>query len=271
MTFSNEPPFVRFLQKLLSHSALNAEEQQAILGLPVRPFQVRANADIVRLGETVDHACLVFEGLVGRFEQTHEGQRQITSLHVPGDMVDLHSVVVPRSSSALQALSTTTVLRVPHAELRRLAETFPGIGRAFWRECSVDAAILSQWVANVGRRNAQARLAHLLCEMAILMEAAGLGSRSCFRLEATQTHLADALGLTSVHVNRTLKGLKDTGVVSIEGRNVHIENWDALTRLGDFDAAYLHLRRPEAGDVNAIRASRSDRRSFTSQPGARPA
>lgn len=248
MTASDTSPFARFLHKLLCHSALDADEQQAILDLPVRPSQVRANIDIVRLGETVDHACLVVAGLVGRFEQTSEGQRQITSLHVAGDMIDLHSVVVPKSSSALQALCTTTVLRVPHLALRELAERFSAVGYAFWRECSVDAAILSQWVANVGRRDAQSRLAHLLCELAVLMEQAGLGSRSAFTLEATQTHLADALGLTPVHVNRTLQALKQAEVVRVEGRTVHIEDWDALASLGDFDAGYLHLRLPNQGE-----------------------
>lgn len=256
MSHSNTSAFTGFLHKLLRHSALEADEQQAILGLPVRPSQVRANADIVRIGETVDHACLVVDGLVGRFEQTSEGQRQITSLHLPGDMIDLHSVVVPRSSSALQALCTSTVLRVPHPALRDVTERFPAVGYAFWRECSVDAAILSQWVANVGRRDAQSRLAHLLCEIAILMEQAGLGSRSAFTLEATQTHLADALGLTPVHVNRTIKALKEAGVLRLEGRTVHIDKWNALASLGGFDASYLHLR---LASRRASRAPRADR------------
>lgn len=245
MTRSDTSPFARFLDKLLRHSVLGTKEREAILGLSVRPSQVRANADIVRVGETVDHACLVVEGLVGRFEQTRDGQRQITSLHMPGDMIDVHSVVVPRSSSALQALCTTTVLRVPHVALQDLVERFPTIGAAFWRECSVDAAILSQWVANVGRRDAQSRLAHLFCELGVLMEQAGLGSRCAFDLEATQTHLADALGLTPVHVNRTLKALKDAGLVRVEGRTVHILDWDALSSVGDFNESYLHLRLPD--------------------------
>jgi CRP-like cAMP-binding protein len=252
---SSAAPFGRFLAKLLRHSSLGDEERQAILGLPMRPAQIRANADIVRLGETVDHACLVVEGLVGRFEQTSEGRRQITSLHVPGDMIDLHSVVVPKSTAALQALSTTTVLRVPHDALRDLAERFPAIGYAFWRECSIEAAILSQWVANVGRRDAQGRLAHLFCELALLMEQAGLGSRSAFALEATQTHLADALGLTPVHVNRTLQALKAAGIVRVENRIVHIDNWKALAALGDFDASYLSLRVPAAANDAASTGS----------------
>lgn len=170
----------RFLKRLLDRSVLSQPEQDAILSLRGRPMQARANVDIVSPGEITGHACLVVDGLVGRFGQLVDGRRQITAFHVAGDMCDLHSVVFPKVGWSLQALTTTTMLEVSHAELRSLARQFPAIAEAFWRDCAVDASILSQWVVNVGRRDARTRLAHVLCEMAVRMEQAGLGSRAVY-------------------------------------------------------------------------------------------
>ena len=232
-----------FLDRLVTRSSLDDIERSAILGLAGHPIQVRANTDFVYLGEVVDHACLVVEGLVGRFGQNIDGQRQITELRIPGDMIDLHSVMMPASGSALQALTTTTLIRIPHRSLSELSRRYPAIAEAFWRDSVLDAAILSQWVVNVGRRNAISRLAHLLCEMAVRYGQIGKSDGHTFEFPATQTHLADALGLTPVHINRTLKTLKDAGVAEIRNRTVHILDWERLSEIGDFDPAYLHPER----------------------------
>ncbi len=241
MTFSNRSALQLFVDRLHRRSPLESEEAAAILSLPGAPAQVQANRDFVQMGEETDHACLVVEGLVGRFGQTKNGARQITAMHIPGDMADLHSVVVSRAGSALQALSTTTILRIPHRAIRAIAYEHPAIAEALWRECVVDGAILSQWVVNVGRRDAQARTAHLFCEMALRYEEIGRAAGLRFDFPATQTQLADALGLTAVHVNRTLKTLKEADLVRVERHNVQIANWPALVEIGDFDPTYLQL------------------------------
>lgn len=231
----------RFLDRLTSRSVLSEPEQQAILNLPAHAAQVRANRDFVRLGEIVDHACVIVEGVAGRFGQNVQGARQITALHIAGEMADLHSVVQPRGCSALQALSTVTILRVPHRALRAAAARHPAIAEAFWRDSSVDAAILSQWVVNVGRRDARTRIAHLLCEMAVRYKGDAAGNEIVFEFPVTQFHLADATGLTAVHVNRTLKALRDAGLAVISGRTVHILDWGELVTVGEFDPAYLQI------------------------------
>lgn len=241
MSLADPTPLQPFLDKLVSRSRLGPAEQRAILGLPAHPAQIQTNRDFVRLGERVSHACFVLAGLVGRFGQNRDGARQITAVHIPSDMVDLHSVVAPEACSALQALSVTTILRVPHQALRLIAHRFPAIGEAFWRECVVDAAVLSEWVVNVGRRNARSRLAHLLCEIACRAERKGDPSGFSFPFPATQTHVADMLGLTSVHVNRSFQALKAEEVIRGDGRTIHVLDWKRLTRIGDFDSAYLRL------------------------------
>lgn len=227
-----------FLDRLTSRSVLSERERERILDLPVRVKQVRPNEDFVALGEQVDHACFVVEGLVGRFGQNAQGERQITALYIAGDMPDLHSIVQPTALWALQALTTSTLLQVPHAALRAAAAAHLAIAEAFWRDCTVDSGILSQWVVNVGRRDAQSRLAHLLCEMAWRYKAPTTDGTVVYELPMTQTQLADTTGLTPVHVNRTLKKLREIGT-SHHGRTVRIEDWDALAEIGDFDPTYL--------------------------------
>lgn len=240
MATQPEPNLQRFLDRLTSRSVLSQVEQQAILDLPAHAAQIPANRDFVRLGEVVDHACVIVEGVAGRFGQNSQGARQITAIHIAGEMADLHSVVQPKGCSALQALSTITILRVPHRALRAAAGRYPAIAEALWRDSSVDAAILSQWVVNVGRRDAKTRIAHLLCEMATRYDKGNEeGSELVFEFPVTQNHLADATGLTPVHVNRTLKWLRDAGLVTISGRKVHILDWEGLAKLGDFDPDYL--------------------------------
>ncbi|AMK26287.1 Crp/Fnr family transcriptional regulator [Sphingobium sp. TKS] len=228
-----------FLERLSLRSVLTDQERRAILGLPGRARQVRANHDFVALGERVDHVSLIVAGLVGRFEQNGEGARQITAIHVPGDMADLHSVVQPRATSALQALSVATILQIPHAALRSATARYPAIAEILWRDCMADAAILSQWIVNVGRRDAKARIAHLLCELAFRLGApVGHGSFS-FPFQVTQMQLADATGLTSVHVNRVLKSLREGGLAEVGRLEVTVRDWDRLRAAGEFNPNYL--------------------------------
>lgn len=233
-----------FVKRLASRSLLVKEEVDALLGLTGQLKRIAAHVDFVRLGEQVDHSCLVIDGLVGRFGQNKDGIRQITCLHIPGDMADLPSVVSPKSGWALGALTGTTILRIPHAELRRVAAAHPGVAEAFWRDCVADGSIFSEWVVNVGRRDALSRLSHLFCEMAIRYEYAGLGSRCAFPLPITQADLGDATGLTNVHVNRTLRELRNRSIVELRAGRVTIHDWDRMVEVGDFDAAFMLLDGP---------------------------
>lgn len=237
-----------FLTRLLTRSSLGEEEQLAVLNLPIVTQQVVSNTDFVRMGDNLDHACLVLTGLVARFEQTISGARQTTVLHIEGDMADLHSVVLPKTSWGLHALTASQIGKVPHHALIAAANRYPALARAFWRDCAVDASIIATWSVSLGRRNAQARLAHLLCELKCREEAVGRFCDSGFRLPMTQAQLADVLGLTAVHVNRTIGALRTKLLVEMTGNHVTILSWPGLAQAADFDPAYLHLeKQPEAG------------------------
>lgn len=230
-----------FLTRISSRSRLSDEEREAVLSLPGEFMMVDANQDLVRLGEVVAQTCLVVDGVMGRFGQTRQGDRQISAFYIPGDMPDLHSFVVPRASWALVGLTRSRVFRVPHAAIRTVTERYPAIAQAFWRDCTIDAAGTTEWMLNVGRRDARGRTAHLLCEMALRFQQIGQFEGLSFPFPVTQLHLADALALTPVHVNRTLGALKRANVVTLSKRVVTIHNWAALQAEADFDASYLHM------------------------------
>lgn len=236
---SNHSAMSLFVQRLASHTPLGAEARQALLSLPVQRYDVRAHIDFVQVGASSDYASLVAEGLVGRFGQTGDGRRQIVSLHIPGEVADLQSVIVPQATTALTALTGSTLLRVAHEDLRRVGLEHPSIATAFWRACVVDAAIVAQWLVNIGQRPARSRLAHLFCEMATRYRQLDQSDGRRYRLPMTQEQLGDALGLTSVHVNRTLQGLREERLVAVARDSIEILDWEALAAAGEFDRGYL--------------------------------
>ena len=239
MVVSNDVALRRFLDRLLRRSQLSPDEQAAIVNLSSHAFRTKTGDEIVSPGKKVEHACLVVDGLVGRIDQIANGRRQITALHIPGDMCDLHSIVCPVPVWRLEALTTTTILRIPHHDLREAALTYPAIALAFWRDTTADASIVAKWIGNLGIREAHSRLAHLLCEMGIRLEQAGLNARTEFSLSMTQSQLGDALGLTSVHVNRMLKQLRDEGLIRTDRSAIHVADWDGLAAAAEFDLAFL--------------------------------
>lgn len=229
----------RFLMRLQQHSVLSLAEQQAIMRLKSETKQFGHGRDFVHPGDRTEHATLVAEGNVGRFDLMRDGARQITAIYIPGDMCDLHSVAAPITGWGLTSLTISTILQVSHSDLEEVARAYPNLAMAFWRDTVLDASILAKWIANVGRRDARARVAHLLCELGIRMERSGLGRRDDYVFALTQEHIGDAMGLTSVHVNRTLMNLKKSGAVSVSGRRVSIADWDELAAIADFSPTFL--------------------------------
>ena len=239
MPISDQDALGLFLRRLQLRSILSEEEEAAIRSLPYREATIEAGRDIVRPGEKTDHACMVVEGLVSQFDMLLDGRRQTVALYIPGEMCDLQSVPVPRAGWGLEASAASKVLFVPHEPLRKLIED-ANLALAFWRDTVVDGSILAKWVSNLGRKAAPPRVAHLFCEIGIRMEHAGLGTRTEFDFPMTQAQLADVVGLTSVHLNRTLKGLAAKGV-TFARKTVRIADWHLLAAMAEFDPAYLLL------------------------------
>jgi CRP-like cAMP-binding protein len=227
-----------FLGRLSARSVLSDRERDAILALPTERQLIRAKHDIVQLKEEVDHSCYVAAGLVARFSLVRSGARQIVALHLPGDMADLHSAVRPIGLGGLTALCDCTILRIPHDPIRALGARYPAVAEALWRDCMLDAAILMEWLSNLGRRGAAARVAHLICELS-LRYGRDKGMLTQFDLPITQEQVSDVLGLTGVHINRSLRTLREIELVTFSKGRVEIGDLPALMRLAEFDPAYL--------------------------------
>ena len=229
------------LRKLNLRAPLGAAEREALLALPHRLETIEPSVYIVREGERPERSCLLLSGFAHRHKVTDEGVRQIVSVHVPGDFVDLQGAFLTVADHDVQALTRCDVAFIPREAVRSLVATHPQIAVALWIDTLVDGSIFREWIVNVGRRDARGRLAHILCEFARRLEAAGLASDYRYELPMTQEQLADATGLTPVHVNRVLKALEREGLIERERRFVRIPDWEKLRRAGGFSETYLHL------------------------------
>jgi CRP-like cAMP-binding protein len=159
-----------------------------------------------------------------------------------GEMVDLQNSLLKVADHSVQALTDCQVAYIPRQAVKQIALEHPRVGMAMWIDTLVDGSIFREWIMNVGRRDAHTRIAHLLCEFSLRLQVAGLGEQTNYELPMTQEQLADAVGLTTVHVNRTLKALESDGLIEREsGRSVVIGNWRKLAEAGDFDSTYLHM------------------------------
>jgi CRP-like cAMP-binding protein len=194
---------------------------------------------------------VLLSGFAIRSKIVAEGHRQIVAIHMRGELVDLQNSLLGRADHSVQMLTSGRVAAIPRDEIARIAFERRAVGRAMWVDTLVDASIFREWVANVGRRDAQTRIAHLLCEFALRLKVAGLGEQTNYELPMTQEQLADATGLTAVHVNRTLMSLGAAGLIERSNpRRIVIGDWRKLAEAGDFDSGYLHLHEAEPALVH---------------------
>ncbi|WP_254603246.1 Crp/Fnr family transcriptional regulator [Sphingomonas bacterium] len=214
----------------------------AIAALPRTKREIKAKSYLIREGDKSHAFCsLILSGMAYRHKLTDQGARQIVAIHVPDDLLDPQHLFLKFADYSVQALTTLEVADIDHSALQDLILQNPAVARALWVDGLVDSAIYREWVLNIGRRDARSRIAHLLCEMAVRMRAAGVIEDSRFYLPMTQEQMGDATGLTSVHVNRTLKALTASGLIEQTGRWIGISDWDSIRRVGDFNPLYLHL------------------------------
>ncbi len=223
--------------RLAADCELQPHEIQAVLSLPAELGAFEAHRDFVQRGVT-EVAFLIVEGIVARYSDLRNGKRQITGMYLPGDVAKLGATVLP-SLATLQGLTHGTALRIPLAALRELIDDHPRLAQCFWKESVRQAAIGAEWMLSLGRRTATQRLAHLLCETGWRLNGDRLRDGGEFYFPVTQTQLAEMLGLTSVHVNRTVRELRERGLVAMTGKRVTIHDWRGLEELGDFDPGYL--------------------------------
>lgn len=242
MTDEQPSALAVMLRKLSLWAPLKTADEEALLGLPHSVVTVPKHQAFVTEGDIVTHCWLMLSGYCVRFKIVGNGARQIISIHMKGDLVDLQNAILGIADHGVQTLVNCKMAKIPIRAIRELTNTNSVIKDALWYDSLVDASIHREWVANVGRRDSHTRIAHLLCEFAIKLETVSLGEQLDYELPMTQEQLADATGLTPVHVNRILMRLGEEGLIErATARSVVIGDWKKLARAGDFHPGYLHL------------------------------
>jgi CRP-like cAMP-binding protein len=247
------------VRKLAGHTPLDADDCDAIRALPYTLRTLDPGSYLVREGDLPQYCCVLVSGFAYRHKVTGDGQRQILAIHMAGEFVDLHNIYLDVSDHNVQALTRSQVAFVPRPAVGELSQVRPNVARAMWTDTLIDASIFREWVVNVGRRTSIARIAHLLCEFALRMEESGLSKDGVYQLPMTQEQLADAVGLTAVHVNRVLKELGRLGLIVRDKRSVSIPDWEKLRHIGDFNSRYLHLESGDFAPPPPSAGPRSDR------------
>jgi CRP-like cAMP-binding protein len=239
-----------FLRKLEYRQKLNASDRAAVLALTHKVKSVEPRDYIVREGDKPGFSCVLLAGMAIRHKIIAAGARQIISIQMKGEAVDLQNSMLGVADHAVQMLTAGEIAMIPREEIERIAAERPAVAKAMWLDTLVDGSIFREWIANVGRRDAKTRIAHILCELALRLKHAGLGEQDSYELPMTQEQLGDCTSLTSIHVNRMLKQLEAEGLIRRKGaRSIDIGDWRALAKVGDFDSTYLHMRE---GDLETV-------------------
>jgi CRP-like cAMP-binding protein len=232
---------IPLLRKLESIGNPTDAEHRALAELRATVKVLDAHEDIVREGDRPAIVCLILEGFACRYATVRSGRRQILSFHIPGDIPDLQSLHIKVMDHNLATLTPTRVALVPHDSMRKLIDGNRRIAHLLWRDSLVDAAIFRKWIVGMGRRSAYARFAHVVCEFAVRMHAVGLMEANVCAMPFTHADVADALGLSTVHVGRVLARLRRQGLFTWQDGVLTIKDWDRLRKAGEFDPSYLQL------------------------------
>lgn len=231
-------PLIRKLETL---ERLTDDEIERVIRLCRSVQTVARKSDIVSEGDRPEHVHIILNGWAGRYTIRKDGSRQFTAFLVAGDFCDIHTMALRKMDHSIVAITDCQIAYVDPAEIEEITRSTPVLTRALWRSTLVDEAILRRWIVNITSGDAFSTIAHLFCEMHLRLRAVGLVDDDRFAFPLTQEEIADATGMTSVHVNRTLKRMRDEGLIETEGRRLNILDVAALRQISGFDPNYLHM------------------------------
>jgi len=231
------------LRQLRKRTEISPEEERAVRNAVSETRRFRADEVIIHSGVELTNSLILLEGWMARSKDLESGERQVTELHIPGDFPDLHGFTLKRLDHDVLTLTECTVAVVPHERLQELTERYPRLARVYWYSTNIDAAIHRESALSLGRRSAISRMAHLFCELYARLELVGRTQGNAYELPLTQRELAECLGLTVVHANRTLQELRRRGLVEFENRHLTLLDRRRLEAVAEFDPAYLYLER----------------------------
>ena len=247
-------PLTMLLDNLELRSPLPEADRGAILALPYALKSMSPGSYLVREGEPPTGCGVLVSGFAYRQKLTGDGGRQILSIHIPGEALDFQNVFLNTADHSVQMLTRGQVALVTRAEIQKVARSSPAIGHAILVSILVEASIFREWILNVGRRDAKSRLAHVLCELAVRLDHHGLADEMGYHLPMTQAELADALGLTPVHLNRVIRALELDGLLVRTKRELSFPDWERMRDMADFNDRYLHFAKQKSGEQLEIAA-----------------
>jgi CRP-like cAMP-binding protein len=236
------PPTHRLHLKLGRRDLLSPEEQTAFTRAVSRFDTVARGHDIVRQDVVQSECRIVVDGMAAHYRTLADGGRQITQVCIPGDFVDLPTLLLKQLDYSVTAITAVRLAVVPHEALSTLTQEHPHLGRLLWLDTLLQTSNVREWLVSSGRRSALAHLAHFFCEMLARYEIVGLAHGKGCPLPVTQADLADICGLTIVHTNRTLQTLRTSGLITWSKGFLTVHDREELERIADFDPSYLHVR-----------------------------
>jgi CRP-like cAMP-binding protein len=206
------------------------------------PLMVEAGRDIVEEGAQPRWLNLISAGWACRYKMLSDGRRQILGFLLPGDLFDLNNHLIDAMDHSIGAVTRVSYVQLSHQSVAELMRQHARVGDALRWQQLVSLAIQREWTMNMGQRLARERLAHLFCELFERLQSVGLAAPNRCELPVTQNDLADAMGLTAVHINRTLQQLRASGAISLSSRMLTIADFDLLKNIAMFTPDYLHRR-----------------------------
>ncbi|GGE90361.1 Crp/Fnr family transcriptional regulator [Sphingomonas prati] len=235
-----------FIRKLQSFGSLVENDISALQGLTANARNVPARSDLIREGDRPGPMFVVLDGWAQRYKILPNGTRQIVAFLLPGDACDLHVGTLAEMDHSIQTVKAARVATIGSGIMERVMDHHPNIQRAMYRAQLTDEGTLRAWIVSMGRRSSIERVAHLMCELYLRASRIGLVHGEGFELPLSQIALADALGMTPVHVNRVLKDLRTTNAMEVRRGTMIIANPVALAQIAGFDENYLHRRMRQA-------------------------
>jgi len=231
-----------FVRKLSGLADLAEDDVATLIASTCQVCQFAARRDLIREGDRPGPVFVVLSGWACRYKILPSGTRQVTSFMLPGDSCDLHIGILDEMDHSIQTITKASIATIPRAVMEDMLDRSPAIGRALYAAQLIDEATLRAWIVSMGRRSSVERVAHLMCELYLRLQGlTGMVSASV-ELPVSQLLLADALGMTPVHINRVLRGLREAGVMEISRRSLRITDPAGLVQVAGFDENYLHRR-----------------------------
>lgn len=236
----------RLIRQLSTIANLTDESKKLLADMPKQVVDFGQGEKIAWDGDRPTKSFIIVDGFAVSSKTTTEGNRQILAYFMPGDVPDLQSLHLPALDVTVSTIRPCKVAFVQHTVLQEICERHPAIAKVLWRWTLIAGSIHREWVTSVGRRRSSARIAHLMCEVISRMRALGLAQGNSCEMAMTQLELADATGMSAVHVNRSVQALRRANLITLRGTTLTVLDWEGLKSFGEFDPAYLHLLAPSA-------------------------